>query len=67
MNVLQVAFVDDSLENTKTLSYAINNPDGGEFFAYISYNKGAAVIKMFESTYGSDKFAEALTSYLSKK
>ncbi|XP_031623813.1 membrane alanyl aminopeptidase-like [Contarinia nasturtii] len=65
VNQIHVALVGDSLESTKALFHEVNTPDEiGDRFGLISYYKGGSVIRMFEHTFGHDKFTDALRHYL---
>lgn len=65
---MQTVFEADSLEDSHALSHDVSSPDEiSERFDSISYNKGAAIIRMVQHTTGNDKFIAALKNYLKTK
>jgi alanyl aminopeptidase len=55
----------DSLVTARTIRQPIESPeDIDNAFDGITYSKGAAVLKMFESGLGPDAFRKAIRSYL---
>lgn len=65
---LQTIFDADSLEDSHALTHEVESPDEvSDRFDSVSYNKGAAVIRMVEHTLGNKTFIAALKSYLKTK
>ncbi len=55
----------DSLQSTRPIQAAVRSPEqANEMFDGITYNKGAAVLRMFEIFLGEDVFREGVRGYL---
>ena len=67
VDVQQIAFSLDSLENTHPIEVIIKHPDEiRTIFDGISYDKGACVIQMLHSLVGAENFKLGLQDYLKK-
>ena len=56
----------DSLQHTRPIQAVVRSPEqANEMFDGITYNKGAAVLRMFEVFLGEEKFREGVRRYLS--
>jgi len=61
------ALEDDALRTTHPIEVPINHPDEiGQNFDAISYNKGAAIIRMIHDYIGAEAFREGLQIYLTR-
>ncbi len=55
----------DSLASTRPIQAAVRSPEqANEMFDGITYNKGAATLRMFEIFLGEDRFREGVRQYL---
>ncbi|XP_050466418.1 putative aminopeptidase-2 [Cataglyphis hispanica] len=62
------AFKADSSKSSHALNHDVYSPSEiRSKFDSISYNKGASILRMLETSYGNEIFYEALSDYLSKR
>jgi puromycin-sensitive aminopeptidase len=55
----------DSLRSTRPIQAEVKTPEqANEMFDGITYSKGAAVLRMFEVSLGSDRFKQGVRAYL---
>ncbi len=60
-----VAFDVDALENTRSVEYEVRSPADCEgMFDVLTYQKGAALLRMLEQYLGEDHFREGVSHYL---
>ncbi|XP_025986451.2 aminopeptidase N [Solenopsis invicta] len=65
---VQHVFGLDSLESSHPISVEVDNPDEiNEIFDQISYDKGAAIIRMMDHFLTTEVFKKGLTNYLNEK
>lgn len=58
----------DGLANSHPIEVEVGNPgEIGEIFDLISYNKGAAIIRMLADYLGQETFRESLHNYLTQR
>lgn len=68
MNDLQQVFALDALKSSHQISIEVNNPDEiNNIFDRISYEKGAAIIRMMDNFLTTDVFKKGLTNYLNSR
>ncbi len=61
------AFATDALAATRPIEYEVNTPEESEgMFDVLTYEKGAAVVRMLEQHLGEDVFCEGLRLYMAK-
>lgn len=61
------AFDVDSLASTRPIEYPVVSPDDAEgMFDVLTYEKGAAVVRMLEQYLGPDAFRDGIRLYLSR-
>ena len=61
------AFATDSLRSTRPIEFAVATPDEAEqMFDVITYEKGAAVLRMLEQHLGAMRFRDGVRHYLLK-
>ncbi len=61
------AFDVDSLGTTRPIEFPVVSPDEAEgMFDILTYEKGAAVVRMLEQYLGADVFREGIRSYLAE-
>jgi puromycin-sensitive aminopeptidase len=61
------AFDVDSLQTTRPIEFPVVSPDDAEgMFDILTYEKGAAVVRMLEQYLGADEFRDGIRLYLSK-
>ena len=61
------AFDTDSLSSTRPIEYPVVSPADAEgMFDILTYEKGAAVVRMLEQYLGEDRFREGIRSYLAQ-
>ena len=61
------AFSTDSLHNTRPIEFGVESPaDAEAMFDILTYEKGAAVVRMLEQFLGEDEFREGIRHYLAK-
>ncbi len=61
------AFATDSLEATRPIEFAVESPaDAEAMFDILTYEKGAAVVRMLEQFLGEAIFREGIRHYLAK-
>ncbi|HEY6531201.1 MAG TPA: M1 family metallopeptidase, partial [Acidimicrobiales bacterium] len=59
------AFDTDALSSTRPIEYPVVSPAEAEgMFDILTYEKGAAVVRMLEQYLGADEFREGIRSYL---
>ncbi|CAN5512228.1 M1 family metallopeptidase [soil metagenome] len=59
------AFDTDSLASTRPIEYPVVSPEDAEgMFDVLTYQKGAAVVRMLEQYLGTDRFREGIRGYL---
>ncbi|NNF53872.1 MAG: hypothetical protein HKN03_05450 [Acidimicrobiales bacterium] len=59
------AFSTDALASTRPIEFTVNTPEESEgMFDILTYEKGAAVVRMLEIHLGEDVFRSALRSYM---
>ncbi|RZV41646.1 MAG: M1 family peptidase [Acidimicrobiales bacterium] len=59
------AFDVDSLEATRPIEYPVHSPDDAEgMFDQLTYEKGAAVVRMLEQWLGEEVFRDGIRHYL---
>ncbi|CAN5801418.1 M1 family metallopeptidase [soil metagenome] len=59
------AFEVDSLESTRPIEFEVVSPkDAGGMFDILTYEKGAAVLRMLEQYLGEDAFRDGVREYL---
>jgi puromycin-sensitive aminopeptidase len=59
------AFDTDALVRTRPIEFEVNTPSEADaMFDVLTYEKGAAVLRMFEQWAGPDNFREGVRSYL---
>ena len=57
---------DDGFESSQPVYNEVNDPDEiGSLFSTITYDKGASLLFMLESTVGSDNFRDGLRVIIS--
>ena len=62
------AFLVDALEESRPISVPVENPSEiGALFDTITYDKGAAVLRMLEDFLGAETFRRGLHVYLETK
>ena len=60
-----VAFDTDALANTRPIEYPVISPADAEgMFDVLTYEKGAAVVRMLEQYLGEDRFREGIRHYM---
>jgi puromycin-sensitive aminopeptidase len=60
------AFDTDSLESTRPIEFEVVSPEEAEgMFDVLTYEKGAAVLRMLEQYLGEDRFRDGVRHYLS--
>lgn len=68
VNVLQEALSIDATTNTNPITSMVYSPSDIEsMFSFITYYKGASLIRMLEKVLGSTVFFGALHNYLEAK
>jgi len=61
------AFEVDSLRSTRPIEFTVVSPDDAEaMYDVLTYEKGAAVVRMLEQYLGEDTFREGVHHYLTK-
>ncbi len=61
------AFDVDALKSTRPIEYPVVSPDDAEgMFDILTYEKGAAVVRMLEQFLGPDTFRDGIRRYLSR-
>lgn len=56
----------DSLHSTRPIEYPVLKPEDAEgMFDFLTYEKGASVLRMVETYVGSERFRDGVRSYLS--
>jgi puromycin-sensitive aminopeptidase len=61
------AFSTDSLGSTRPVEYEVVSPEDAEgMFDVLTYEKGAAVVRMLEQYLGEDRFREGIRRYMRK-
>src|SRR5262249_21108656 len=61
------AFDVDSLKTTRPIEFPVVSPDDAEgMFDILTYEKGAAVVRMLEQYLGAEEFRDGIRLYLSK-
>jgi puromycin-sensitive aminopeptidase len=61
------AFDVDSLKSTRPIEYPVESPEDAEgMFDILTYEKGAAVVRMLEQFLEPDRFREGIRLYLAK-
>jgi puromycin-sensitive aminopeptidase len=59
------AFATDSLASTRPIEYAVISPiDAEGMFDVLTYEKGAAVVRMLEQYLGEDRFRDGIRRYM---
>jgi puromycin-sensitive aminopeptidase len=59
------AFDTDALEATRPIEYPVVSPEDAEgMFDVLTYEKGAAVVRMLEQYLGEDRFREGIRRYM---
>ncbi len=59
------AFDTDALESTRPIEYPVVSPDDAEgMFDVLTYEKGAAVVRMLEQYLGEDRFRAGIRKYM---
>ncbi len=59
------AFTTDALASTRPIEFAVNTPEDSEgMFDILTYEKGAAVVRMLEQHLGEDRFRDGLRAYM---
>jgi puromycin-sensitive aminopeptidase len=59
------AFDTDALEATRAIEYPVVSPDDAEgMFDVLTYEKGAAVVRMLEQYLGEDRFRAGIRKYM---
>jgi puromycin-sensitive aminopeptidase len=59
------AMTIDSLSSTRPIEFEVVNPDEAQgMFDLLTYQKGAAVLRMLEQHLGPDRFAAGISAYL---
>ncbi len=59
------AFDVDSLDNTRPIEFEVVSPaDAEAMYDVLTYEKGAAVVRMLEQYLGEDRFRDGIRSYL---
>lgn len=62
-----VAFETDSLENTRSVEFAVRSPQDCEgMFDVLTYQKGGALLRMLEQYLGADRFRSGVRLYLTR-
>jgi puromycin-sensitive aminopeptidase len=60
-----MAFDTDSLQTTRPIEFPVVSPDDAEgMFDVLTYEKGAAVVRMLEQYLGADRFREGIREYM---
>ncbi|HJR26399.1 MAG TPA: M1 family metallopeptidase [Acidimicrobiales bacterium] len=60
-----MAFDTDALEATRPIEYPVVSPEDAEgMFDILTYEKGAAVVRMLEQYLGEDRFREGIRHYM---
>jgi len=60
-----VAFETDSLENTRSVEFAVRSPQDCEgMFDVLTYQKGGALLRMLEQYLGAERFRSGIRHYL---
>jgi puromycin-sensitive aminopeptidase len=61
------AFDVDALDSTRPIEFDVVSPEDAEgMFDILTYEKGAAVVRMLEQYLGADQFREGIRTYLQK-
>ncbi|HEY9714217.1 MAG TPA: M1 family metallopeptidase, partial [Chroococcales cyanobacterium] len=61
------AFATDGLASTRTIEFPVHRPEEAQgMFDVLTYEKGAAVLRMLEQYLGADHFRRGISLYLSK-
>ncbi|NOX31071.1 MAG: M1 family metallopeptidase, partial [Actinobacteria bacterium] len=61
------AFAVDSLASTRAIEFPVNSPDEAEaMYDVLTYEKGAAVVRMLEQHLGEDRFKDGVRHYLKR-
>ncbi len=61
------ALETDALESTRAIEYPVRSPHDAEgMYDILTYEKGAAVLRMLEQYLGADEFRAGVRAYLSK-
>jgi puromycin-sensitive aminopeptidase len=61
------ALETDALESTRAIEYPVHSPHDAEgMYDVLTYEKGAAVLRMLEQYLGADEFRAGVRAYLSK-
>ena len=61
------AFDTDALHSTRPIEYKVISPDDAEgMYDILTYEKGAAVVRMLEQYLGEDEFRRGVTHYLQR-
>lgn len=61
------AFATDSLHSTRPIEFAVESPaDAEAMFDILTYEKGAAVVRMLEQFLGEEVFRDGIRHYLAK-
>ncbi len=59
------AFATDALASTRPIEFTVNTPEDSEgMFDILTYEKGAAVVRMLEQHLGDDRFRDGLRAYM---
>ena len=62
-----MAFEVDSLESTRSIEFEVRSPaDADGMFDVLTYQKGAAVLRMLEQYLGAEAFRAGVSNYLGK-
>jgi puromycin-sensitive aminopeptidase len=57
----------DALRSTRPIEYPVHSPDDAQgMFDVLTYQKGAAILRMLERYLGADRFREGIRLYLSR-
>jgi puromycin-sensitive aminopeptidase len=60
-----LAFEVDSLESTRSIEFEVRSPaDADGMFDVLTYQKGAAVLRMLEQFLGAERFRQGVSHYL---
>ncbi len=61
------AFAVDSLASTRAIEFPVHSPDEAEaMYDVLTYEKGAAVVRMLEQHLGEDRFRDGVRHYLKR-
>ncbi len=57
----------DALHSTRAIEYPVHSPDDtSDMFDVLTYQKGAAILRMLEQYLGADRFRDGIRTYLKK-